>query len=49
MSLAGHDQEVEILLCQVEEPFFLELTHKLGRAWPMVAIPTFMAALRIVQ
>ena len=49
MPVAGHHQEIEVLRCQAEAPFSLELAHESGRTRPVVSILSLMAPLRIVQ
>ena len=49
MPFAGHHEEFEIRLRQIEGAFFLEFTYEQGRTRPMVAIPPLMMTLRIVQ
>lgn len=49
MPIAGHHQEVEIRLWQIEESLFLEPAYEPGRTRPVVAIPPLMAALRVMK
>jgi hypothetical protein len=49
MPLASQHQQVEIRAREVEGSLGLELADELRRTRPMVAVPTFVAALGIVQ